>query len=277
MAQAMRIGFPQKKVATTATQKVKAVSLRRDTIVGVNQYANTTEKPLTVETMETQPFAKRRAQEIASYRTRLGDEDNSAVMNQLARLVEVDESELFAAAIAAASHGATSGEITRSIRIRDGAPEVMIPVCLTRAAILFEGLRTSMNRQPQPASVFLCNMGPLKEHKGRADFSRGFFSAGGFDVISPAGFKTPAEAAAAFAQSGARVVVVCSTDDNYPALVPALMPLLKAAVPEAIVVLAGFPTDQIEAHKKSGVNEFIHIRSDVPETLRVIQNKLGIL
>ena len=135
----------------------------------------------------------------------------------------------------------------------------------------------AMNRQPKPARVFLCNMGPLKEHKGRADFSRGFFGAGGFEVASPAGFKTLADAVAAFAKSGAKVAVICSTDENYPALVPVLTPELKAAVPGAIVVLAGFPTEQIEAHKKSGVDEFIHIRSDAAETLRTIQTNLGIL
>ena len=56
-----------------------------------------------------------------------------------------------------------------------------------------------MNRQAEPAQVFLCNMGPLKEHKARADFARGFFAVGGYDVVSPAGFKSPAEAAEAFA------------------------------------------------------------------------------
>jgi methylmalonyl-CoA mutase len=277
MTAALRAGFPQKKVAASAADKIKAVAYRRTNIVGVNQYANAAEKPLAVEPVDVQAFAKRRAQEIASYRTSLGDEDNAAVMNQLARLVEVDEPELFAVAIAAAKHGATSGEITRSMRIRDGAPEVITPVCLTRASAVFEGLRMAMSRQPKPAKVFLCNMGPLKEHKGRADFSRGFFGAGGFEVASPAGFKTPADAVAAFAKSGAKVAVICSTDENYPALVPVLTPELKAAVPGAIVVLAGYPTEQIEAHKKSGVDEFIHIRSDAAETLRTIQTKLGIL
>ena len=119
-------------------------------------------------------------------------------------------------------------------------------------------------------------MGSLKEHKARADFSRGFFSVGGFDVTSPAGFKLPQDAAAAFGKSGARVAVICSTDDNYPTLIPVLVPLLKAVVPEVIVVLAGYPTDHIAALKAAGVDEFIHIRADVLETLRLIQLQLGI-
>jgi methylmalonyl-CoA mutase len=134
-----------------------------------------------------------------------------------------------------------------------------------------------MGRQASRVKVFLCNMGSLKEHKARADFSRGFFSAGGFEIVSPTGFKTPEAAVTAFVKSGAKVAVICSIDDNYPALVPVLAPALKAAVPVAIIALAGYPADQIEAHKKSGIDEFIHIRCDAFQTLRHIQNQPGIL
>jgi methylmalonyl-CoA mutase len=276
MAAALRAGFPQQKTAATAAERIQAVTRRRQSIVGVNQYANPKEKPLPVPVTDPEHFQKRRAQQVASLRTSLDDADNAAVLKDLARLVEADETGLFEAAIAAAERGATLGELTRSLRIRDAAPEVITRVHLTRAAASVEDLRAAMNRQSERARVFLCNLGSLKEHKARADFARGFFSVGGFEVISPAGFKTPADAAAAFAKSGARVAVICSTDDNYPALVPVLVPLLKAAVPEAIIVLAGYPTEQIAAHKQTGVNEFIHLRADVMETLRLIQLQLGI-
>ena len=276
MAAALHAGFPQQKAAASALEKIKGVTRRRDSIVGVNQYANPKEKPLEVPAATPDVFQKRRSQQIAAYRMSLDDADNAVVLRELARMVEADESQLFVNAVAAAERGATLGELTRSLRIRDAAPEVITPVCLTRAAAPIEGLRAAMNRQPQRAKVFLCNMGSLKEHKARADFSRGFFSVGGFDVASPAGFKTPQDAAAAFGKSGARVAVICSTDDNYPTLVPALVPLLHAAVPEVIVVLAGYPTDHIAALKAAGVDEFIHIRADVLETLRLIQLQLGI-
>jgi methylmalonyl-CoA mutase len=119
-------------------------------------------------------------------------------------------------------------------------------------------------------------MGPLKEHKARADFSRGFFSVGGYDVVSPAGFKSPEEAVAAFVKSGAEIVVICSTDESYPALVPALTAGIRAQKPGATIVLAGYPPDQIEAHKKAGVDEFIHLRADVLEVLSRIHGRLEI-
>jgi methylmalonyl-CoA mutase len=94
--------------------------------------------------------------------------------------------------------------------------------------------------------------------------------------VSPAGFKSPAEAAEAFAASKARVAVICSVDDNYPTLVPPLLAALRAKKSDAIVVLAGYPADQIEVHKQSGVNEFIHVRADAFEVLSKIHAQLGI-
>ncbi len=105
------------------------------------------------------------------------------------------------------------------------------------------------DKRPQ---VFLCNMGPLPDYKARADFSSGFFSLAGYEVISPDGFQTPEAAVQAFVESGARIAVICSTDNHYPALVPPLVTGLRAARPGAVIALAGFPLDQVEAHRKTG-------------------------
>jgi methylmalonyl-CoA mutase len=120
-------------------------------------------------------------------------------------------------------------------------------------------------------------MGSLKEHKARADFARGFFSVGGYEVLSPAGFQTPEDAATAFLKSKAPIAVICSTDEKYPALVPALTAEIRAHKPDALIVLAGYPPEQIEAHKKSGVDEFIHLRADTLEVLTKIHHQLGIV
>ena len=57
---------------------------------------------------------------------------------------------------------------------------------------------------------------------------------------------------------------------------PALIEEIRSQKSGTIIVLAGYPPDQIEAHKKSGVDEFIHIRADVVEVLSRIHAKLGI-
>ena len=126
--------------------------------------------------------------------------------------------------------------------------------------------------------VFLAIMGPVSQHKGRGDFSRGVFEVGGFDVVYPkAGFETASAAVEAAKASGAKVVVLCSTDDTYPELVPQLAPALKAAIPGVSVILAGQPADQIEAHKASGVDDFIHVRANLLAVLGGLQKKIGVV
>ena len=70
------------------------------------------------------------------------------------------------------------------------------------------------------------------------------------------------------------MAIICSTDDTYPEIVPALAPKLKAA--GLFVVLAGYPTEHIEAFKAAGVDEFIHIRANCLGVLSGIATKLGI-
>ena len=110
--------------------------------------------------------------------------------------------------------------------------------------------------------LFLANLGPPRQHKARADFTQGFFEVGGFQVITNNGYKTPEEAAAAALASGAPAVAICSTDETYPELVPPLVAAIKAAAPQTVVILAGRPADQVEAHKAAGVDEFVYLGAD---------------
>jgi methylmalonyl-CoA mutase len=280
MESAMRNGFPQKTVAAAAAERIKSASLRRETIVGVNQYADAYEAPLAPSAVDPANFHKRRVQQVASHRTGLEDNESQAVLEKLGNIVNEKGVQLFEACVDAVSAGATLGEITRAIRINDSPGTPFTPVCITRPAAPFERLRAAANlftsRTGHKPAVFLCNMGSLREHKARADFARGFFSAGGYEVISPSGFKSPEEAAKAFASSKASIAVICSTDENYPALVPPLAQALQAVRPNVILVLAGYPQDQIEAHKRAGVHEFIHLRADAVELLNRFHSKLGI-
>jgi methylmalonyl-CoA mutase len=70
--------------------------------------------------------------------------------------------------------------------------------------------------------------------------------------------------------------VICSTDETYPDLVPPLVRLLKEGRPDMTVVLAGYPADQIEAHRAAGVDEFIHLRADCYATLARLQQLKGV-
>lgn len=151
-----------------------------------------------------------------------------------------------------------------------------------RRAEPFEALRSRAEKHlartgARPA-VFLAGMGPRKQHAARADFSAAFFAAGGFGTVAGKGLESPEAAVKAAAASCAPVVVICSTDDTYPALVPPLAQGLKALTPPPLVVLAGLPpTPELQQqYQAAGVDEFIHVRANCAKLLAAFQDKLGL-
>lgn len=124
--------------------------------------------------------------------------------------------------------------------------------------------------------VFFANMGPLRQHKARADFSRDFLRAG----RSGGGLsgRLPNSGRRGQGSCGKRraVCVICSTDDTYPEIVPAFCKALRETRPDMMVALAGYPADYVEAFKEAGVDIFIHVKANCYNTVEAIQNKIGL-
>jgi len=68
-------------------------------------------------------------------------------------------------------------------------------------------------------------------------------------------------------------VVFCSSDEEYAGLAARAMPLLKDI---CIPVIAGYPKQVLDLLKQSGIEHFIHVRSNVLEELKHFQQLLGI-
>jgi methylmalonyl-CoA mutase len=122
-------------------------------------------------------------------------------------------------------------------------------------------------------AVFMFTIGNLAMRLARAQFAGNFFGVAGFDIIDNLGFNNIDEGVKAAEDSKAEIVVICSSDDEYAELAPEILNKLKG---KAIVVLAGYPKDIIEDLQIAGMEYFIHMRSNVLETLQDIQKKLGI-
>ncbi len=163
------------------------------------------------------------------------------------------------------------------------AYEEIATVKARRAAEGFEELRRAADgfaqRTGARPKVFVAKIGPVKQHKARADFTAGFFAVGGFEMAGKAAFETAEAAAQAAVVSGAPIAVLCSTDETYPELVPAFGKALKTAKPEVAFVLAGLPADAAltTTFREAGVDEFIHVRANVREVLAKFLKKIGAL
>ena len=278
MFKALSSGYPQEQVEKIAASRLKNVAIRRDIIVGTNMYPNATEKLLDARPSDLKAIYERRSKQIADYRTSAANEAETSVLDHLTTILEAQEGSVFDGCVNAVLSGATVGEITRTLRSGDEKRPIIKPLKAFRLADKFETLRRKSDaylaKHGERPKVFLANMGPLRQHKARADFATSFVQVAGFEVISGRGFATNGEAAKAAQESGARIVVICSTDDTYPDIVPGLTLAIKAASPDTTVVLAGYPTEQIEAYKSAGVDEFIHVRANCHDLLTNLQAKV---
>ncbi|HEY5141372.1 MAG TPA: hypothetical protein VIJ25_18965, partial [Methylococcales bacterium] len=129
------------------------------------------------------------------------------------------------------------------------------------------------NKKP---AVFLFNIGNLAMRKARAMFATNFFGCAGYEILDNSGFETVAEGVRAALEAKAEIVVICSSDDEYATLGVDIATKLKTANKELNVVVAGFPKEIIDTLKKAGVDEFIHVRSNLLLMLESFQEKLGI-
>ena len=184
------------------------------------------------------------------------------------------------ALIAAATASATIGQMASALGFHAEPCEPITPLEPRSFAEPFEELRDAsdawQSKNGQRPRVFLANLGPVAHHTARATYSKNFFEAGGFEVVGNDGFSEASDAAAAFAESGANIAVLCSSDKLYLDFVPQVAPALKERGART-VVLAGAPGENAEAWQKAGVDRFIFIKCNVLETLRELLKEEGVL
>ena len=119
-------------------------------------------------------------------------------------------------------------------------------------------------------------MGPIPQHKARADFVTSFMQVAAFEVMTNNGFPTVEEAVKAALESGADATIVCSTDATYPELAPAVTKGIKAVNPEMKVFLAGAPSAELkEICDAAGMDDYISVKSNCYETLLRMQKERG--
>ncbi|WP_026127953.1 methylmalonyl-CoA mutase subunit beta [Nocardiopsis lucentensis] len=127
-----------------------------------------------------------------------------------------------------------------------------------RYAQEFEALRDRGDAQTGDTghrpTAFLATLGPVAAHTARASFAANLLAAGGVAVERPGPLDDADAAARAFAASGCRVAVICSSDKVYAEHAEATARALKGAGARR-VLLAGSPRD---TYREAGVDVFAH-------------------
>ncbi len=279
MQKALAEGFPQAEVNKVAVKRLEDIAKRKSVVVGNNMYANTKEEKIADRLPEFQAIHDKRAEYLQKFRVSGDHEKNVAILKQLEDIANTKNQQPIVTAMEAALAGASLGEIAKAFRASAKGSMSITPLPSLRSSEQFEKMRDAVEAFAQKngakPTVFLANMGSVKQHKGRADFSRGFFETAGFLIDYSVGLSSPEEAAKAAAESSASICVLCSTDETYPEIVPTFVKEVKSLKSDMAVVLAGYPKDQIESHKAAGVDEFIFLGADVYTLLSKLLNKIG--
>ena len=142
----------------------------------------------------------------------------------------------------------------------------------TRLAADFEDLRLTTEKSGKVPTAFMLTIGNLAWRQARAQFSANFLACAGYKIIDNLGFDSVEEGVEAAMKAGADIIVLCSSDEEYATYA---IPAYQCVADKAMFIVAGAPACMDDL-KAAGIENFIHVKCDVLETLKNYNQKLGI-
>lgn len=139
-----------------------------------------------------------------------------------------------------------------------------------RAASQFEALRLETEASGKRPKAFMLTIGNLAMRQARAQYSCNFLACAGYEVVDNLGFETVEAGVEAAMAAKADIVVLCSSDEEYAQYA---VPAFQALNGRTMFIVAGNP-ECAEELKAAGIENFIHVRVNVLETLKEFNAKL---
>ena len=144
------------------------------------------------------------------------------------------------------------------------SPEAASPLPQVRVAEPFEQIRCRTTEHARATGrypkVLLLKRGDVKMKGARSNFCFNFFGCAGFDMVESEEYRG----------ADADLIILCSSDPEYLPFAQEVCANVKVPV-----LVAGNPKDQIAALQAAGVRDFIHVFSDLVQTLTQWQDNLG--
>jgi methylmalonyl-CoA mutase len=171
--------------------------------------------------------------------------------------------------------------VKRPAITNQGPPAKYQKLNLSRNAQTFEMLRLALEKfvasgKKKPA-VYLLTFGNLTMRKAKAAFATNFFGCAGYEILENATFKTVEEEVKSLLEAKPEIVVICSSDEEYATIAPSLVEEIKKVNPAIKVIVAVDPKEIAETLKSPRVDDFIHARSNLVETLTKFHKMIGII
>ena len=258
MLQAVLEGVPQRAIESMLVKKRQAIGLRRDVVVGTNNYPNPDEKALDPHPVDYLSIGAEREDARVSTTS---DRDVSAVAQGIEGLKATEAGSVgrIEAAIQLALAGGTLGEIAEAVFDRSERL-VADPILLARGSAEYEALRERIRELGVRSEMLQINYGPSRRYRARADWTSAFFGVGGYKVTSNVDFESIEAVTAAVKATEANILVITSDDETYGVITAELAAAIKQVRPDAYLILAGMPGENESVWREAGVDDFVHVR-----------------
>jgi methylmalonyl-CoA mutase len=273
MRAALGNGWVHTALEAGASAQRAAIATRRTAVVGVNEFPNLAEEPVTRDAVSLDDVEG----ELGNPFGRGTPDDRQQRLMALARAARgtSEAGTLVPAAISATLAGVDM--MTLGTMLRDGFPSLHIePLARWHVADAWEALRddsdAALAHGGQRPRAFLAQLGPIPEHKARGMWTANLLAAGGIESAENEGFADASAALAAY--DGSPIVVLVGKDERYDDAVELSDAFRKAGA--KLIAVAGKVPDKQEQYRAHGVDAFLYAGADALETLTKLHAELEV-
>jgi methylmalonyl-CoA mutase len=248
MTRAIESGIPKMRIEQAAAAKQARIDAGRDVIVGVNKYRIDEKPDFEIREVDNTAVREEQIRRMERLRSERHEDDVRAALEAITELAASGKGNLLEAAVVAARHRATLGEISQAMEKVFGRFQATIRSIsgiyqaemknvhdFTAIRSLSDAFASEEGRRPR---ILVAKMGQDGHDRGSKVIATGFADLG-FDVDIGPLFQTPEEVAMQAAENDVHVVGASSLAGGHKTLIPELIGALKKIGRGDIMVVAG--------------------------------------
>jgi methylmalonyl-CoA mutase len=145
---------------------------------------------------------------------------------------------------------------------------------LGRLSKAFDKLRLETENSNYQPKVLLLAFGNITMRKARAAFMTNFFACAGYEITEISNCESAKEAVKQIEINKYDIVSLCSSDEEYISFAKAYQTEIATIEKRPILLVAGNPKEAIAELKQIGIEDFIHIRTNIIESLNGFQERI---
>jgi methylmalonyl-CoA mutase len=285
MTRAIESGLPKMRIEEAAARRQGRIDSGKETIVGVNKYGVSHEKPIDVLVVDNTAVRENQLARLQSVKARRNINDVEAALAALTNCAATGQGNLLELAVVAARKRATLGEISSALEKVFGRYQAVHHTIsgvyssesrqdpeFVKARDLVDSFAKSEGRRPR---ILVAKMGQDGHDRGAKVIATAFADLG-FDVDLGPLFQTPEEVARMAVENDVHILGVSTLAGGHMTLVPEVIRELKRlGRPDILVVVGGvIPPQDFAALKQAGAGGIFGPGTRIPLSAQEVLHAL---